>query len=87
VSQQQLAGLGQGDRARAARTLDQLLADDALQRRDLLADRRLRVAEALRRTAERAVLRDRLQRDEVTELEPEPAIRFHDRFKMIDDLC
>ena len=57
VAQQQLAGLGQRDRARAARPLDEPLADDPLERRDLLADRRLRVAEPLRGASERALVR------------------------------
>ena len=46
VAEQQPAGLGQRDRPRPARAVDQALADDALEGGDLLADRRLRVAEA-----------------------------------------
>ena len=67
-----VAGLGQRDGPRAAGTVDQPLADDPLQHRDLLADRRLRVAELARGAAERALLGDRLQGDQVTQLEPEP---------------
>jgi len=74
-----LACLGEGDRARAARALDQPEADDALERRDLLGDRGLRVPEPLGRPPERALVGDRLQRDEVSEVEPEPAISFDDR--------
>ena len=59
--------------------LDQPQPDDALERRDLLRDRRLRVAETLRRPPERALVGDRLERDEMAQVEPEPAIRFHDR--------
>src|SRR5256885_11716320 len=44
----------------------QALADRALKRRNLLADRRLRVAERLRRGGERALARHRLQRQQVT---------------------
>ena len=59
--------------------VEQLLADDLLERRDLLADGGLGVAEALRRAAEGALLRDRLERREVAELNAEPLIEFHDR--------
>ena len=81
VPQQERAGLGQRDRARAAGPLDEPLADDPLERRDLLADRRLRVAEPLRGAAERALVRERLQRGEVAHLDAEPTIRFHDRYQ------
>ena len=77
VAQQQLPGLGERDRPRAARPLDQLLADGALERRDLLADRRLRVAERRRRTAERAVLRDGLESEQMAQLDAEKTISFH----------
>ena len=79
MPEQQLAGLGQRHGARAARPLDQLLADGALERGDLLADRRLRVAERLRRAAERAVLGDGLERDEMAQLDAEETISFHNR--------
>jgi len=46
---------------------------------DLLADRGLRVAEPLRRPAERALVRDRLERDEMSQLDPKPTISLHDR--------
>ena len=62
-----------------ARTLDEAQPDDALERRDLLRDGRLRVAEPLGRAPERALVGDRLERDEMPEVEPEPAISFHDR--------
>ena len=76
VAEEQLARLGQRDGPRAARAVDQLLADDPLEHRDLLADRRLRVAELLGGAAERALLGDRLQGDQMAELEPEPADQF-----------
>ena len=79
VTEEDLPGLGEGDRPGAAWAFDEPQADDALERRDLLRDRRLRVAERLRGLPERAFVRDRLQRDEVAEVEPEPAISFHDR--------
>src|SRR5207253_4839579 len=50
MSQQELAGLCQRDRTRPAGPVDDALADDALERRDLLADRGLRVAEPRRGT-------------------------------------
>ena len=58
---------------------DEPQADDALEGGDLLRHRRLRVAESLGSLPERALVRDRLQRDEVAEIETEPAISFHDR--------
>ena len=79
VAQEQLARLGQGDRPRPARPLDELLADDPLERRDLLADRGLGVAEPFGRAPERALRGERLERGEVPQLDPEPIIRFHDR--------
>jgi hypothetical protein len=78
VADEQGPRLGHRDRARAARALDQPLADDALERRDLLRDRRLRVAEPGRGGAERALAGHRLQRGQVPQLHPEPTIRFHD---------
>ena len=87
VGQEQVPGLGQRDGARPARALDELLADDLLERLDLLADRRLRVAEPLGGTAEGALRGDRLERCEVPELDAEPVIRFHDRSQQYHDLC
>ena len=63
--------------ARPAGPLDEPLADDPLERRDLLADRRLRVAESFGGAPERALLGDRPQRGEVAQLDAEPTIRFH----------
>jgi hypothetical protein len=87
VAKEQLAGLGQRDLARAARALDELLAHDPLQGGDLLADRRLCVAERGRGAAERRLTRDCLQRDQVAELDAEPTIRFHDGKVPEPDLC
>ena len=74
VAEQQLPGLGQRDRAGAARALDQLLADDALEGRDLLADRRLRVAQLDRRTAERALALDGVEGRQMAQLDAEPGV-------------
>ena len=79
VPEQDPARLRQRDGPRAARALDQPHPDDALERRDLLRDRRLRVAELLGGPPERALVGDRLERDEMAKIEPEPAISFHDR--------
>src|SRR6476661_1142575 len=65
--------------ARAARPLDQAIADQALERRDLLADGGLRVAQPDRGAAEAALLRHRLQGSQVPQFDPEPTIRFHDQ--------
>ena len=87
VPQQQLARLGQRDGARAARPLDQLLAHGALEGSHLLADRGLRVAERLRGPAEGTVLRDRLERHQVAQLEREKTIRLHNQRHHNIDLC
>ena len=79
VPEEQLAGLGERDGPRTAGALDERLADDPLERRDLLADGRLRVAEPLRGAAERALARDRVERGEVANLDAEPLIRLSDR--------
>ena len=79
VAEEELAGLGQRDAARAAGPLHELLADDPLERLDLLADRRLRVAELLGGAAERALLGDGLQGREMPNLDAEPSISSHDR--------
>ena len=64
-----------------AGALDELGADDALERLDLLADRRLGVAEPLGGTAEGSLLGDRLERREMTNLDTEPSIRAHDQYE------
>ena len=65
VPEQHLAGLGQRHRLLASRPLDELLADDPLERGDLLADGGLRVAERGRGAAERRAGRDSLERSEM----------------------
>ena len=59
--------------------LDEPLADHALERLDLLADRGLRVSEPLRGAAERALLGHRLERGQMPQFDPEPSIRSHNR--------
>ena len=61
VAEEELAGLGEGDPARPAGPLDELLPDDALERLDLLAHGRLGVAELLGGAPERALLGHRLK--------------------------
>ena len=87
MTKEQSAGLGQRDGAGASGALDELLADDPLEGRDLLADRRLRVAEALGGPSEGALARDRLQGGQVPDLDPKPTIRFHNRNEQYYDLC
>ena len=79
VTEQQHSGLGQRDGARTAGPLDERLADDLLERRDLLADGRLRVAEPIGRATERSLPRDRVEGGEVAHLDSEPLIRLCDR--------
>ena len=76
VPEQELPGLGQRHGPRAARTLDEPLADDALEVRDLLADRRLGVAERARCLAERVRPPDGFERGQVAQFEAEESITF-----------
>jgi hypothetical protein len=70
-----LPGRGEPYRLRPAGALDQLLADDALERRDLLADRRLGVAELRRSTIERRFRCDRVEGQKVSKLDTDPSGR------------
>ncbi len=79
VAEQDLAGFGEGDRAWATGALDESQPDDPLERCNLLRDRGLRVPELLRRLPEGTLVGDCLERDEMTKIESEPAISFHDR--------
>ncbi len=83
VPEHHLARLGQRHRARPARALDQLQADGALERRDLLRDGRLRVAEALGRFREGALLGDCLERRQMARLDSDESISRHDRFQSL----
>jgi hypothetical protein len=56
-------------RPRAPGPLDETLADDPLEHRDLLADGRLGVAERRSRLAERALARDRLESQEMPQFD------------------
>ena len=73
MAEEELAGFGHRDGTRAAGALDELLADDPLERRDLLAHRRLGVAELERGTSEGARAGDGLERGKMAELDAEPA--------------
>jgi hypothetical protein len=81
VSQEQPAGVGEVDAAWAAGALDELLADDALELGDLLADGRLCVAELAGCTAERAMTCNGVERHQMAQLDPCPSITFHDRYE------
>jgi len=90
VAQEQPARLGERDGSRAARALDEPLADDPLERLDLLADRGLRVAEPLGGASERPLFGERLERGEVADLDAEPArwsIKFRDGNQLYTDWC
>src|SRR4029453_1144199 len=63
---------GGGDPLEPLRGDDEPLADDPFERRDLLADRRLRVAELLGRLVERALLSDGFERGEMPHLDADP---------------
>jgi hypothetical protein len=69
MAEQDAAGLGQDDRARAARALEHARADHPLDHHDLLADGRRRVAELVGGAVERPVTGDGVERGEVAQLE------------------
>src|SRR5262249_23155478 len=69
VAEDELARLRQRDGARAARALDQAVADGPLERGDLLRHRALRVAQLRSRLGEGAGARYRGQGDEVADLD------------------
>ena len=79
VAEEQGTGIRDAHAARPAGALDELLADEALELGDLLADGRLGVAELARRAAEGQVPRDRLERRQMAELDPGPSITFHNQ--------
>ncbi len=79
VLDQRAAGLGEPDAPR--RPLDERRPRLALERRDLLRDRGLRVPEPRRGRAERALARDRLEREQVPNRQRRPSIRIHDRIE------
>jgi hypothetical protein len=75
VAEQELARLGQRDGAWPAGPVDQRLADDPLEHRDLLADRRLRVAQPPAQRDRTCPPRRSPSGDQVAQFEPEPKIR------------
>jgi hypothetical protein len=86
VAQEDRAGGGQRDRARAAGALHEPRSDDPLEQRELLADRRLRVAESPGRPAERALAGDRIECGEVAYLDAEPTIRISHQHQQYSEL-
>ena len=74
VSEQRLAGHREAERLLAVHTLHHSHADDPLEAGDLLADRRLRVAEPPGRTVERPLVGNRLERGEMPKLEAKPCL-------------
>ncbi len=81
VAVEHLARLAQRDRARPSGALDELHADGALERGDLLRDGRLRVPELLRRAREAARLGNGAQRLQMADLDPGVSISRHDRIE------
>src|SRR5262249_51783949 len=79
MPQEDAPGVRDRDGPGPARAVDEALADKALERRDLLADGRLRVPQPGGGAAEAALLGDRLQGRQVAQLDPEPMIRLHYR--------
>jgi hypothetical protein len=77
VREQHLAGVGQLDRTGPAGADDELLSDDALERRDLLADRRLHVTEPGGGAPERALLGHRREGGQVPDLDAGGVIYGH----------
>ena len=82
VAQQEPAGVGQVDRPWAAGPLDEPLAHAPLELGDLLADRRLGVAELAGGAAERPRAADGLQGREMPQFDAEPSITFHYRIEL-----
>ena len=79
MPEQPLPGLGRRHRSAPARPLEQLQPGGPLERRDLLADRRLGVAELRTGAAERARLDDGLEGGEVADLDAHQSIMVSDR--------
>jgi hypothetical protein len=73
MAEEEGACLGQGDRARSARALDEPLVHGAFERGDLLADRRLGVAELEGGATERPGAGDGFESREMADLDAEPA--------------
>jgi hypothetical protein len=86
VAKEQLAGLGQRDRARPAGAFDQADVHDPLERCDLLADRGLRVSELGRRAPEGSLVGNRLERCQVAKLDAQPSIMSSNGVQRIPDL-
>ena len=79
VPKQPFTGVGRNDRLPTTRPVEESHARDALERRDLLADRRLRVAEASARGGERAGVDHGLERGEMSYLDTLQSIEICDR--------
>ncbi len=79
VREHDLACRRQRERARAAGALDQPPAGQAFQRRDLVADRGLDVAEPCGGASKRSLVRDSLERDEMAKLDARPPLARHAR--------
>jgi hypothetical protein len=76
VAKEELSWFGKRNRPRSTWAMDEALADDPLQRGDLLAHRRLRVAKTIRRPMERALEGDRLKSSQMAQIDLQPMISF-----------
>ena len=79
VTEEEPAGVGEVDGPRATRAVDEPLADRPLERGDLLADGRLRIAELSGGAAEGARASDGLEGREMAQFDAEESIAFHNR--------
>ena len=86
MAKEQLPGLGQRDGSRPAGAFDQADVHDPLERRDLLADRRLRVPELGRGASEGSFVGNCLERSQVPKLDTQPYIMSSNRVQRIPDL-
>jgi hypothetical protein len=77
MGEQRGADRRQLDLARPARPIEQAVADDALERGDLLADRRLAETQPIGSPSEGAFGGDRLEGLEVSDLDVVEADRLH----------
>ncbi len=77
VSVEQSSLAGQRDRLRSAGALEQAVADDRFECCDLVTHRRLHVAEAHSGGAERSLLCDGFEGEEMPKLNTQPALECH----------
>jgi hypothetical protein len=79
MTEQDLARFGERERPSPARALDQALPREVLKTRNLMADRRLDVAEVRGGAAKRPFARHGIERDEMPKLDAGPPFACHNR--------